>query len=124
MLHVVGGPPDSGLLPLVLLVAALGSALVIAIALAALARRRSLSYFLVTVALATMLTRTLVGILGVNNVISELPHHVIEHGLDIFTVIVLLGAVYAARTVDPRTDALADGGNHQDSAGTEGEGDE
>lgn len=111
MLHVSGVSPAGGLLTLVLALAGLGSGLVVVLALAALARRRSLSYFLVTVALATMLTRTVVGILGVNHVIGELPHHLLEHSLDVFTVVLLLGAVYAARTVNPRSAPLTDGGD-------------
>lgn len=87
-------------LGLVLVVAALASGLLITLALAALARRRSASYFLVTLALATLLTRTLFGVLTVRGVLGADPHHVLEHALDVLTVVLLLGAVYAARTVD------------------------
>jgi hypothetical protein len=99
-MHVAASPLP-GLLPFVLLVAGLGSALVIALSLAAFARRRSLSYFLVTLALATMLTRTLVGVLTVNHVIPDVSHHLLEHSMDILTVALLLGAVYRARTEEP-----------------------
>lgn len=85
----------------VLLVAGLGSGLVVSLALAAFARRRSLSYFLVTLALTTLLTRSLLGVLFVNGSLGHPQHHLLEHGLDVVGVLFLFGAVYAARTVDP-----------------------
>jgi heme A synthase len=97
----VAASPVPGLLPLVLLVAGLGSAVVVALALAALARRRSRSYVLVTLALATLLTRTVLGVLTVNHVLPPFPHHLLEHSLDAVTVALLLGAIYLARTVEP-----------------------
>lgn len=85
---------------LVVLVAALGSGLVVSIALAATARRRSLSYFLVTLALATLLSRSLLGVLFLDGVLDHPQHHLLEHGLDILGVTLLFGAVWAARTVE------------------------
>lgn len=92
--------PDQDLLVAVLAVAALVSGLVMALGLAALARRRSWSYFLVTLALATLLVRTLFGVLSVNGLVGPSSHHLLEHALDILAVALLLGAVYCARTVD------------------------
>jgi ribose/xylose/arabinose/galactoside ABC-type transport system permease subunit len=86
------------LLVLVLVVAGLGSGVIMSLALAALARRQSLSYFLVTLALATLLTRTLFGVLTVNDVLPGPQHHVLEHGLDVLTVLFLFAAVVAARS--------------------------
>lgn len=85
----------------VLLVAGLGSGLVVSLALAAFARRRSPSYFLVTLALSTLLTRSLLGVLFVDGALGPPQHHLLEHGLDAVGVLLLFGAVYAARTVDP-----------------------
>ena len=97
-------PGDGHLLLVVLAGAGLVSGLVIALALAALARRRSWSYVLVTLALTTLLVRTLFGLLSTGGILGEPSHHVLEHGLDILTVVLLLGAVYCARTVDPRVE--------------------
>lgn len=104
-MQLVGGPPPNAptLDPIlfVLVVAGIGSALVVALALAAFARRQSLSYFLVTVALATLLLRSLLGVLFVNGYLASPYHHFMEHGLDVLVVVLLFAAVYAARTVDP-----------------------
>lgn len=97
---VLAPGPDPDLLVVVLAVAALVSGLVMALGLAALARRRSWSYFLVTLALATLLVRTLFGVLAVNGLLGRSSHHLLEHGLDVLAVALLLGAVYCARTVD------------------------
>lgn len=102
VMHVLS--PDHDLLLIVLAVAGLVSGLLITLALTALARRRSWSYFLVTLALATLLIRTLFGVLTINGVLGSSSHHVLEHSLDILTVVLLLGAVYCARTVDHRGD--------------------
>lgn len=102
-LHALG--PEQDLLVAVLAVAALVSGLIMALGLAAFARRRSWSYFLVTLALATLLIRTLFGVLSVNGILGASSHHLLEHGLDILAVALLLGAVYAARTTE-----LAGGG--------------
>lgn len=91
---------DQHLLLLVLVAGGLAGGLVLALSLAALARRRSWSYLLVTLALSTLLVRALVGILGMDGLLGTTAHHLVEHGLDLLTVALLLGAVYAARTVD------------------------
>jgi hypothetical protein len=91
---------DQQLLAVVLIVAALVSAIIITLALVAFARRRSWSYFLVTLALSTLLVRTGFGLLTVGGFRNPTSHHILEHGLDILTVLLLLGAVYCARTVD------------------------
>jgi uncharacterized membrane protein len=99
-MHLFG--VDQHLLAVVLVVAGLVSAVIITLGLVAFARRRSWSYFLVTLALATLLVRTLFGILTLNDLLNPTSHHILEHGLDILTVLLLLGAVYTARTVDRR----------------------
>jgi hypothetical protein len=107
-------------LPLVLAVAGLVSALLITVALAALARRRSLSYFLVTLALGTLLVRTASGVLSMRDVVPHPSHHLVEHALDIVTVALLLGAVYSARRLEGPTveDGDGDDGPADDSQPT------
>lgn len=94
---------DQDLLLAVLVVAGLGSGVIIAVALVALARRRTWSYLLVTLALATLLVRTLLGSLVHVGLLEPTPHHVLEHTLDVFAVLLLFGAVYCVRTLG-RTD--------------------
>jgi uncharacterized membrane protein len=98
VIHLLGF--DQHLLAVVLVIAGLVSAVIITLALAAFARRRSWSYFFVTLALATLLVRTGFGILTFGGFLDPTSHHILEHGLDILTVLLLLGAVYCARTVD------------------------
>jgi heme A synthase len=92
--------PDHDLLLFVLVAAALASGLVVALALAAFARRRSWSYFLVTLALAMLLVRSLFGMLTLDGALDATAHHVFEHALDVLAVLLLFGAAYCARTVD------------------------
>lgn len=89
---------DQHLLLAVLILAGVASGVIIALALVALARRRTWSYFLVTFALATLLARTFLGGLVHLDRLGSTPHHVLEHALDILAVVLLLGAIYCART--------------------------
>lgn len=82
----------------VLVVAAVGSAAVLLVALGALDRRRSLSYLLVVLAIGTLFGRTLLGGLTTGGLLPTEPHHVAEHGFDVILIVFLVGAVYAART--------------------------
>ena len=90
---------DQTLLLAVLVAAGLGSGVTIAVAVAALARRRTWSYLLVTLALATLLVRTVLGGLVHLDLLESTPHHVLEHTLDVFAVLLLFGAIYCVRTL-------------------------
>lgn len=81
----------------VLIVAAAASALVVVLALAAFVRRRSWSYLLITLALGTLLARTVIGVLMLQRWLSPSVHHLLEHGLDVVMVGLLIGAVWLAR---------------------------
>lgn len=82
----------------VLALAAVGSALVLALALAALVRRRSRSHLLVALALSTLLARTGVAVLSAMGRIGPDLHHVLEHGLDVTMAGLVIAAVYDARS--------------------------
>jgi len=86
-----------------LALATVGSASLVALALVALGRRRSLSYLLVTLALATLFARAGVGWLTASHVLLPSTHHVAEHGLDALTALLLLGAIVTARREVPAT---------------------
>lgn len=97
--HLLG--PDEHLLAAVLVVGALASGFLLALALVVFARRRSWSYLLVTLALGTLLLRTGFGVLSVRGTVAPVSHHIVEHGLDVVTVALLLAAVYLARDFEP-----------------------
>lgn len=84
-------------LSLVLGVAGLCAAVVVGVALAALVQRRSVPYLLVTLALATVLARTAVGIALMWGVFPDATHHTLEHGLDVLMAGLVIAAVYTAR---------------------------
>ncbi|MCU4800782.1 hypothetical protein OB920_10405 [Halobacteria archaeon HArc-gm2] len=88
------------LLLLVLAVAGLGASAVLGLALAVFVRRRSQSYLLVTLAVATLLARTVVASLSLNGTLSPGTHHLAEHGLDVAMVALVVAAVYSARRVE------------------------
>lgn len=93
-----GADPGSDPLGVVLWLAGLGSAVVVGLALVALARRRSWPYFLVAAALGTLLARTSLGALSMTGTLPAGTHHLPEHALDVLMVVLLLGAIYTART--------------------------
>lgn len=78
----------------------IASGLLAAIAFAAFVRRRSWAYFLVALALFVFLGRTVLAGLTLAAFVSPDSHHLLEHGLDFVTIVLLLGAIYTARTVD------------------------
>lgn len=81
----------------VLALAGLGSAVVIGLALAALVRRQSWPYLLVTLALATLLVRTVVAATALVGGMEPVDHHTLEHGLDVAMAALVIAAVYVAR---------------------------
>lgn len=93
--------PDQLTLYASLVVAGLGSALLVAVASAALFRRRSLSYFLITVAIGTLALRSFLGAVTVAGHLSLHGHHVLEHVLDALIIGLLFSAVCAVRTMRP-----------------------
>lgn len=68
------------------------------IGIQAFRRRRSLSYLLVAAALVVLAMKAFVGGLTVVGVVGLGPHHVIEHGLDLLMAMLLIAAIYAARS--------------------------
>ncbi|MFH5797898.1 hypothetical protein [Haladaptatus sp. CMAA 1911] len=100
-LHAVASE-GSLALHVVLAVAALGSAAVFLLALAAFRQRRTLPYLLVALAFAALAGREFVGGMTAANYLSANTHHLYEHGLDIVVIALLVGAVYYARSVETR----------------------
>jgi len=99
-LHTSPSPGDTVLVAVVGL-AAVGSAVVLGLALAALLRRRSRSYLLVALALATLVARTAVAGLTMTGVVADPTHHLLEHVLDVAMAALVIAAVYTARATRP-----------------------
>ena len=95
-----------------LAVAGLGSAAVLALALAALLRRRSRSYLLVALALSALVARTAVASIAMAGGLAAGTHHALEHGLDVVMAALVIAAVY-----DARSTRRADAGSPDDPRG-------
>jgi hypothetical protein len=87
-------------LPTILVITGIASLVILGLGVVALAQRRSRSYLLITMALGTLVGRTLVGGLAMNGAIAMEFHHLIEHTLDGVMAVLLLAAVYYARTTE------------------------
>jgi len=92
-------------LPLVLIAGVVGGTVLFALGVAAYARRRSTSYLLLTVAVAALVGRVLLGGLAFGGMVDGPTHHLAEHGLDVVTLAAVVGAVYFARQGRRRTGA-------------------
>lgn len=90
-------------LPGVLVLAGIASVIIVGLAIAAFAKRRSRSYLLITLALATLLGRTVAGGLAMGEILPVGTHHLVEHALDGVMAVLLIAAVYFARTTDRTT---------------------
>jgi hypothetical protein len=90
---------DQTLLVVALTLAGVASAGIIGVALGALLQRRTWPYLLVTLALATLLARSAVGIGGMWGWFSMDVHHTTEHVLDVVMAGLVIAAVWSARWV-------------------------
>ncbi len=81
-----------------LVLAGLGTITLFCIGLTALHRRRSLPYLLITLALGALVLRTVIGWGTAVGVVPMTIHHFLEHGLDCFVAVLLLGTVYQSRS--------------------------
>lgn len=84
----------------VLFAAGLITAIFTGLGLAAFARRRSRSYFLVTLALVALFARTLVALAATTGVLGATAHHLLEHSLDVTMAALVIAAVYYARRIE------------------------
>lgn len=73
---------------------------ILALAIAALVRRRSWSYLLVTLTISMIRMRVTLGGLMLIGLIDLETHHLLEHAVDFLMAALLLAAVYVARSTD------------------------
>jgi len=83
---------------------AVAVAVLCGLAVAAYRQRRTRPYLLITLALIALFARPLVALLSGFSLVSAPTHHFLEHALDTLFVVLVLGAVYYARTVEKRLD--------------------
>ena len=81
--------------------AAVGTAVLLGLALAAFVRRQSRPFLLIVFALVALLARSIVAGLAMTGSVSGGSHHMLEHALDVVLVALVIGAVYYARSVTP-----------------------
>lgn len=91
---------DSLLIGVLLVIAALVTVPIAAIAIMAYLRRRATSYLFVALALLALVARIVVAAGTVFGVVPEHLHHVAEHGLDITIAALVVAAVVAARGLE------------------------
>ena len=85
-----------------ILLAGLAAAALVSLGLIAFSRRQSRSYLLVVLALCTLICKALAGGLAIVGILPIDVHHLVEHGLDLVMAILLIAAVYYARTTPQR----------------------
>lgn len=96
-------PPSISLpLLLVLAIASVGTAILLAVALLAFTERRSRPYLLIALAIAALFLRTIVAGLSMIEVFPMAAHHLFEHLLDVVVVVLIIVAIYYARSVERR----------------------
>ncbi|SFP50221.1 MULTISPECIES: DUF7471 family protein [Halolamina] len=100
--------------------AAILTAVVAGIAVAAFVRRRSRRYLLVALALSTLLARSAVGLAAYLGAVGPGIHHTLEHGLDVAMAALVIAAVYLVGRPAAGA-ARADGGDFDDGAESRGD---
>lgn len=85
------------LLHLVVILTAITTGLLAAVALIALSRRRSPPYLLVAMALVALASKAVVGLFTIGGYIDTATHNLVEHGLDFVVATLLIAAIVEAR---------------------------
>ncbi|QKY21526.1 hypothetical protein B4589_014515 [Halolamina sp. CBA1230] len=94
--------------------AAVLTAVVAGVGIAAFVRRRSRRYLLVALALSTLLARSAIGLGAYAGAVGPGPHHTLEHALDVVMAALVIAAVYLVGTPADSGAARADGGDPGD----------
>jgi len=112
---LAAGVHGQGLATFALLsLAALLTAVVAGVGIAAFVRRRSRRYLLVALALSTLLARSAVGLGAYAGTIRPGVHHTLEHALDVAMAALVIAAVYLVGRPADAGAARADGGETED----------
>ena len=95
---VVNPRPTNNTLLVLLILAGLAAAVLVSLGLFAFSRRQSRSYLFIVLALGTLVCKAVAGGFTFVDVFPANLHHLIEHGLDLSMALLLIAAVYYART--------------------------
>ena len=105
ILHAMPPNPRLPSLNIVLLcllvLAGLAAAVLVSLGWTAFSRRQSRSYLLVVLALGTLVCKAFAGGFTVVGILPGDLHHFVEHSLDLIMAMLLIAAVYYARTASP-----------------------
>lgn len=93
-----GGIEEPLAITVLILLSGIASVGLAVVGVLAFRRRRSPSYLLVATALIVLAAKAFVGGLTVAGLLGLRLHHLLEHGLDFLTAMLLIGAIYAARS--------------------------
>ncbi|RQH01964.1 DUF7471 family protein [Natrarchaeobius oligotrophus] len=78
----------------VIVLAAVGTAILFGCGVVAYSRRRSRRYLLITIVLGLLVARSIVGLGTVFGLVPMTVHHLVEHGMDFAIAVLILYAVY------------------------------
>ena len=99
--------PDIILLCLLIL-AGLAAAVLVSLGLIAFSRQQSRSYLLIVLALGTLICKAFAGGFTIVGILPGDLHHFVEHSLDLVMAMLLIAAVYYARTASPEIREVKD----------------
>ena len=85
------------LLHLVVILTAIATGLLAAVALIALSRRRSAPYLLVAMALVALASKAVVALFTIGGYVDGATHNLVEHALDLIVATLLIAAIVEAR---------------------------
>lgn len=100
------GVEGSLLLLGIILLAAVGTGALFVVSFLAYRQRRSQRYLLITVAVGTLVLRSIIGIGTVLGYTPMMVHHLIEHTFDFLIAALILYAVVRSRPSDLNEDAI------------------
>lgn len=84
-----------------IVIAGIGSTILVLLAGVALFRRQSLAYVFITMAIGTLTLRSFLGGMTLAGHMSTHMHHSLEHLLDVLVIGLLFAAIYVVRTIRP-----------------------
>lgn len=94
---------ESMLLLAIIILAAIGTGVLLLISALAYRRRGSQRYLLITIAIAALFARSLIGIGTVYGQVPMFLHHFLEHTLDFFIAMIILYTIYVSGPEESRT---------------------
>lgn len=98
MLSPASGFAGSPVAIALILLAGVASVVLALVGVMAFRRRRSPSYLLVATALVVLAMKALLGWMTIVGIVGVEPHYLIGHALDLLMALLLIAAIYVARS--------------------------